>query len=88
MLQILFFGLVFVKFTLFKYVEIAYLSKTVRETDSLSSVQSVNLIARFSSNESLQYPRDGGVLLVPDLFSIKSAAQDVLYVITKIITEN
>lgn len=67
MLLFLFFGLVFVKFTLFNYVEIAYLSKTVREADSLSSVQSVNLIARFSSNESLQYPGDEGGLLVPDL---------------------
>lgn len=61
------FGLVFVEFTLFNYVEIAYLSKTVREADSLSSVQSVNLISRFSSNESLQYPGDEGELLVPDL---------------------
>lgn len=54
------------KFTLFDYVETAYLSKTVREAGSLSSVQSVHLITRFSSNESLQYPGDGG-LQVPDL---------------------
>ncbi len=67
MLQFLFFGLVFVKLTLFNYVETAYLSKTVREADSLSSVQSVNLITRFSSNESLQYPGDEGELPVPDL---------------------
>lgn len=51
----------------FNCVEIAYLSKTVREADSLSSVQSVNLITRFSSNESLQYRGDEGGLLVPDL---------------------
>lgn len=67
MLIFLFFGLVFVKLSLFNYVEIAYLSKTVREPDSLSSVQSVNLIRRFSSNESLQYPGDEGWLRVPDL---------------------
>lgn len=42
----------------FNYVEVAaYLSKTVREPDSLSFAQSVNLIMGFSSNESLQYPR-------------------------------
>lgn len=51
----------------FNCVGIVYLIKTLREADSLSSVQSVNRITRFSSNESLQYPGDEGWLLVPDL---------------------
>lgn len=72
-------GFVFVKFTLFNCVEIAYLSKTVREADSLSSVQSVNLIARFSSNESLQYPGDEGGLPVPDLCIPSSLLLKMLY---------
>lgn len=89
MLLFLFFGLVFVKFTLFNYVEIAYLSKRVRKADSLSSVQSVNLITRFSSNESLQYWGDEWGLLLPDLcipsrlFFCHSTCY-IAYVITKI----
>lgn len=93
MLIFRFFGLVFVKFTLFNYVEIAYQSKTVREPDSLSSVQSVNLITRFSSNESLQYPGDEGWLRVPDLcipssLSLCRSRCYILYVITKIRAED
>lgn len=84
MLLFLFFRPVFVKFTLFNSVETAYLSKTVREADSLSSVQSVNLITTFSSNESLQYPRDEGGLLVPHLCIPSRLPLKMLHVITKI----
>lgn len=79
MLLFLFFGPVFVKFTLFNSVETAYLSKTVREADSLSSVQSVNLITMFASNESLQYPGDEGGLLVPDLCIPSRLPLKILY---------
>ena len=83
-----FFGLVFVKFTLFNCVEIAYLSKTVREADSLSCVQSVNLITRFSSNEKLAISRRWGRAPSPrSVYSIKPASQNVIYDITEIRTE-
>lgn len=57
----------FVKFTFHNCAKLAYRRKTVREANSLSSLQSVHLITKFSSDEGSQYPGDDGGLPVPDL---------------------
>lgn len=64
------FSCVVLRFTLFNYVEMAYRSyggDSERRADSLSLVQSGNLIGPFSSNENSQYPGGDEGLPAPHL---------------------